>query len=267
MNLKEMVQSYEKKGMLKEAAQSHAASEVLLSKIASSELAEHVTIKGGIVMYTLTQNARRATTDVDFDFIHYSIEDPDIVLFIEKLNEIADGIKLKALLPFEELVHQDYKGKRVIVEFRDQHHNKLKLKLDIGVHTYTGIDQTKLMFSTQVNQGGVSLWVNPPEQIVTEKIFSLAKIGPASTRYKDVFDVYYLIEKNLLDKRKVSYYFSLFLRSGHYAFTTFSELYQRVDNTLNDPVFSKDASTPKNDWLNVDYQTVKDVLLDYLYSL
>ena len=44
-------------------------------------MAERVTLKGGIVMYNLSKNERRATRDIDFDFIRYSIDEASVRLF------------------------------------------------------------------------------------------------------------------------------------------------------------------------------------------
>jgi hypothetical protein len=37
-----------------------------------------VTIKGGVVMRSITGNVRRATQDMDIDFIRYSLSDESI---------------------------------------------------------------------------------------------------------------------------------------------------------------------------------------------
>ena len=41
---------------------------------------------------------------------------------------------------------------------------------------------------------GASLLINSKEQIFAEKLRSLLKFGPLSTRYKDIFDLCYLTE-------------------------------------------------------------------------
>lgn len=53
-----------------------------------------MTVKGGVIMRSLTNNNRRAIRDIDLDFIHDSIEDESIREFIKKLNCIP-GIKLE----------------------------------------------------------------------------------------------------------------------------------------------------------------------------
>jgi hypothetical protein len=41
-------------------------------------MARNATIKGGVVMRSLSKNARRAMQDIDLDFIRYSISDESI---------------------------------------------------------------------------------------------------------------------------------------------------------------------------------------------
>lgn len=54
---------------------------------------KNVTIKGGVVMYGLSNDKRHATRDLDLDFIKYSLADESIKKFINSLNSVGDGIK------------------------------------------------------------------------------------------------------------------------------------------------------------------------------
>ena len=101
-------------------ASSKACQEVILSKIAKSALSKQVTIKGGVVIAHISKDKRRATRDFDFDFIRFSLADDSIRAFIEMLNEVEDGVKVSIVAPIEELSHQEYHGKRVIIELTDE---------------------------------------------------------------------------------------------------------------------------------------------------
>lgn len=57
--------------------------DIILFKISKSSLNHNVTIKGGVVMHNISKNKRRATRDIDFDFIKYSLDDYSIKNFIE----------------------------------------------------------------------------------------------------------------------------------------------------------------------------------------
>ena len=63
----------------------------MLKAIAESGMGRNATIKGGVVMRSISKNARRATQDLDLDFIRYSISDDSIKRFIGKLN-CLDGL-------------------------------------------------------------------------------------------------------------------------------------------------------------------------------
>ena len=46
-------------------------------------------------MHNISKDMRRATRDMDIDFIQYSLEDKSIRNFIKELNNNDDGIKIK----------------------------------------------------------------------------------------------------------------------------------------------------------------------------
>ena len=85
---------YYEDGLTRELAAARVCQDIVLKAIAIGPLNRNVTVKGGVVMRSLTNNNRRATRDIDLDFIHYSIEDESIRAFIEKLNCIPE-IKLE----------------------------------------------------------------------------------------------------------------------------------------------------------------------------
>ena len=92
---------------------------------------ENVTIKGGVVMHNISKDMRRATRDMDIDFIKYSLEDRSIREFIKELNNTDDGIKIKITGKIEPLHHQDYDGKRVYIQLTDKNRYSISSKLDI----------------------------------------------------------------------------------------------------------------------------------------
>ena len=67
-------------------AQSKVCQDIILKAISSSSLSSNLTIKGGVVMRSKTGNIRRATQDLDIDFIRYSLADDSIDMLINKLN-------------------------------------------------------------------------------------------------------------------------------------------------------------------------------------
>lgn len=146
-------------------------------------------------MRSITGDVRRATRDIDFDFIKYSIEEDSIRRFIDKLN-CLEGITIQISGPIEELSQQEYRGKRVWVVIRDNSGHTFKTKMDLGVHKNIQIEQDEYCFDVCHDDEGVCLLMNSKEQIFAEKLRALVKFGIFSGRVKDIFDL--CISPNML---------------------------------------------------------------------
>ncbi len=267
MNIKDLIDKYRVSSSSLRDAQNLAAEEIVLSKIATSEMTEHITLKGGIVMYNLARSDRRVTKDIDFDFIRYSIEKESINTFIKKMNSIDDGFHIALVGEQEELHQEDYRGVRIHVVISDSSRSKLRLKLDIGVHTYTAIDQEKLTFHFDSEGDGVMLKVNPPEQICAEKLLSLARLGVLSTRHKDLYDIYYLVQECGVSARKTSDILNLFFDNSQRRPRDMFELQASIDDVLNNDLFLAEAARPTARWIDIDINDLKRVILTFVNAL
>ena len=194
MNLHDEVEKIKGEGYSEANAEAKLCQDIVLKAIAESGMGRNATIKGGVVMRSISKNARRATQDLDLDFIRYSISDESIKRFIEKLN-CLDGLKIGIAGNITELNHQDYKGKRITLTVEDTEGTMLSLKMDIGVHADLTLEQEEYAFDVGFQDDVVSLLINSRHQMITEKLKSLVRFGSRSTRYKDVFDIYYLKEE------------------------------------------------------------------------
>ena len=99
-------------------AKAKVCQDLILKAIATSDLNRNVTIKGGVVMRSKTKSVRRATQDLDLDFIRYSISDEALDTFVKKLN-CLEGIAITRIGSIKELKQQDYRGKRIFVRITD----------------------------------------------------------------------------------------------------------------------------------------------------
>lgn len=265
MTIKELVNKYLNDNYSLRDAQNLAAEEIMIKKISSSDLAEHITLKGGIVMFNLTKNSRRVTQDIDFDLIRYSLDKESISLFIKKMNNSKDGISVSIKGEIEDLNQDDYKGVRVNVVFHDSS-SSLKLKLDIGVHTYSAIEQKSIIFNFENNSSGLLLKANPPEQIFAEKLLSLARHGAISTRYKDLYDFYYLIKECSISPKRVSEVLALFFKNTNKRPKDIYELQTAIEDTLNNNSFAREASKPASKWIDAGFDDVKKTIIDFVYK-
>jgi len=72
----------------------------------------NITVKGGVVMRSISHDARRATQDIDLDFIRYPLQDEAILAFDNKLNSVG-LVSIQMTGAIEELNQQDYHGRRM----------------------------------------------------------------------------------------------------------------------------------------------------------
>ena len=86
MNLYDLAEEMMTIGYEPDDARARVCQDIVLKALSLSPLSRNATIKGGVVMRSITDNVRRATQDMDIDFIKNSLADESIDLFIEKLN-------------------------------------------------------------------------------------------------------------------------------------------------------------------------------------
>lgn len=247
-------------------AEAKVCQDVILCALAESDFNRNVTIKGGVVMRNITKDARRATVDIDLDFIKYALDDSSIRRFIKKLN-LLEGLRIEITGDIEELSQQEYRGKGVYLRLVDDDYNQINSKMDIGVHVNMDIEQEEYCFDVCLDDEGASLLINSKEQIFTEKLRSLLRFGPFSTRYKDIFDMYYL--SGLVDKDKLMHCISLYIfDEEEMRESTMGEVCFRVKNTFESRAYRNSMTkAKKSNWLGADTKAVMNELLEYLKAL
>ena len=265
MNLREMMDAYSEEGLTGGLAAARVCQDIVLKAISEGPLNRNVTIEGGVVMRSLTQNNRRATQDIDLDFIHYSLDDSAIRTFVQKLNCI-DGITIEMKDEIKVLKHQDYQGKSIEVVIRDDSGNTVNSKIDIGVHKHLEIDQEEYCFDVCMDDEGATLLKNTVEQSFVEKLRSLLKFGINSRRYKDIYDMFYL--KDIISKGKVLEIMELliFMDDGMFE-NTVADIVRRVTATFMDEQYLGRVSESRQRWMDNDIHEIADGIVAYLDSL
>jgi hypothetical protein len=67
---------------------------LVLEAIASGSYSENITVKGGVLMREFSHSARRATMDIDMDFMHFPLTNEGISRFVDSLN-VLEGVSFK----------------------------------------------------------------------------------------------------------------------------------------------------------------------------
>ena len=266
MNIQDCITNYLNNGYQYNDAISKVCQDIILLKLSNSRFSKNITIKGGVVMHNISKDKRRATRDLDLDFIKYSIEDSSIINFINELNKCNDGLTITIDKKIKPLNQQAYNGKRIYLKISDKYNNALKTKIDIGVHKLFDIKQDEYCFD--INGKSIKLYINSFEQIFTEKLKSLLKLGIRSTRYKDLFDFYYLINYSSLDKQKLLDYFDILIFSDiTMKENKLDDIIKRLDSIFSEEEYRNNLTNPKVNWLEIPVDHVIKNILEYLLML
>ena len=268
MNIKDAILFYQNKGYEYADAESKVSQDIVLSKIWNSKYKNNITIKGGVAMYNISNNIRRATRDLDIDFIKYSLEDESIRNFIYSLNNDKDNIKIEIVGNIASLHHQDYDGKRVLIKISDKYGNSINTKLDIGVHKLFELEQEEYYFDLSLINKQINLLINSKEQIFVEKLKSLLKLGFVSTRYKDIFDFYYLVNISKLNKKKLLKNIEILIfNDDKMRENNIEDILNRLSKTLKSSRYINHLNDPVVNWLDIPIEDAINSLLKYIEEL
>ncbi len=240
--------------------------DLILHAIAGSTLNRNVTVKGGVVMRGITGSARRATQDLDLDFIRYSLDDDSIRRFIGKLNCI-ENLKIEMTGEIQELSQQEYRGKRVYITITDSAGSSITSKVDLGVHADLDIDQDEFCFDVCMDDEGASLLINSKEQIFVDKLRSLLRFGPVSTRYKDLYDMCYLSDISD-ESRMIKYIDKSILTEPTLRESNYKDIVSRLKITFGNRTYRRNVERSSSaNWLNISFDEMTEKLIAYISGL
>ena len=265
LQIAEMIKKAKAEGYDEANAEAKVCQDIVLMLISQTSLSRNITVKGGVVMRSISHDARRATQDIDLDFIRYPLQDEAIRAFIDKLNSVSI-VSIRMTGKIEELNQQDYHGKRIHVAIRDTEGYLLSSKIDLGVHKHFDIEQEDFCFDVGIDDTGASLLINSKEQMLTAKLRSILKFGAFSTRYKDIFDIYYLF--SLSDHKKLMHCFTtlIFADTGMRE-NNMDDIIRRVESTFANKRYLGRLNGSEKNWLGIEVAEVLAGILSDLKSL
>ena len=141
-------------------------------------------------------------------------------------------------------------------------------KLDIGVHNDFSIEQDEYCFDIAYLDDGPTLLINSKEQMFTEKLRSILKFGAVSTRYKDMYDMYFLsVLTGINDEKLRECIRILILNDSAMRENSSDELLRRIHRVFENRNFRRTLEPAKKNWLDVESSTVLSELEKFLLGL
>lgn len=125
-----------------------------------------------------------------------------------------------------------------------------------------------MCFNTCIDNEGITLFVNSKEQIFVEKIIPIVKFGSLSTRYKDYYDLYWLIKYGNLDRDKIinimnDKIFNIRINN----ISNIEELINLIEKVLSNEKYLENLNNRKNNWIEISNIELKKEIIIYLNSL
>ena len=96
----------------------------------------------------------------------------------------------------------------------------------------------------------------------------MLKFGITSTRFKDIFDFYYLINNEDLNKDKLLKYIDILIfQDESMREKSLEDVNRRLTSILNNSRFQSRINTANNNWLQMPIKDVIENVLDYFDNL
>jgi len=262
----EQIESLVEQGYGQAAAQAKVAHDAVLRAMDLGGFKRHSTVKGGVVMSQVTNDIRRSTMDMDIAFVHRSISDLSIVRFVRKLNCLSK-VRISIFGTIGELLHEDYRGKRLYLDVTDGSiPTPIRMKLDIGVHTHSEIEQVDFSFFLADGTDRADLLANPNEQIFAEKLLSLLRHRRLSRRPKDVFDLCYLCDVVDVAKLRICLD-SLIYSNRRIQPTSKDEVIDVLKDVFASKQFIRRLASAKANWLQMEPSKAIERIMQFLLHL
>ena len=169
--------------------------EEFLRRLSRSEYANHLVLKGGMLIYTLSNFASRSTADIDF----LLQQEPGSMQDVKRM--VAEIISVDSENNFVQLTSQSYetispqrKYKGVSFQLMGQIKNtKTVFNVDIGIGDVIVPDPERLSVPVQLEDfEPATVLAYSLESTVAEKFEALIQRQLLTSRMKDIYDIYYL---------------------------------------------------------------------------
>ena len=261
----EKIAALKAEGYADAPARAKLAHDIVLKAMETCGFARKITIKGGVVMSSITGDIRRATMDMDVDFVRYGLTDANVDRLIQRLNCI-DGVKIERSGAIANLRHQNYHGKRVYLNITDSAGTVISTKLDIGVHVHRQMIQKSMRFAIVLDDNSATLPTNSNEQMFAEKLKGLLRLGARSSRQKDVFDLCYLA--NVVDRDVLRRFIALLVFTDEgMRENDFASIRNRVRRIFGSSTFIHKLTGASANWMNEPPRKVIEKILSFLDTL
>ena len=179
--------------------------ERLLERISISKYKDNFILKGGMLISAMLGIDSRTTMDMDTTIKGFPLTKDNITNIMDEICniEIDDNVTLK--INKVELIREDddYGGYRITFETKYNNEMPVIIKIDITTGDKITYKEIEYSFTLMLEDRKIQIWSYNVETIIAEKFETIVKRGVLSTRIRDYYDVYMLIntQNKIIDKK------------------------------------------------------------------
>lgn len=179
--------------------------ERLLERISISKYKDNFILKGGMLISAMLGIDSRTTMDMDTTIKGFPLTKDNITNIMDEICniEIDDNVTLK--INKVELIREDddYGGHRITFEAKYNNEMPVIMKIDITTGDKITYKEIEYSFTLMLEDRKIQIWSYNVETIIAEKFEAIVKRGVLSTRIRDYYDVYMLIntQNKIIDKK------------------------------------------------------------------
>lgn len=180
--------------------------EEFLRRISISKFSENLILKGGLLLYTMSEFTTRPTMDADYLLKGYSNELKDVEDMVREIINVNGGsefisIEIEGLEAIAE--HREYNGIRVSLVGKIKN-TRTPFCLDFGVGDVIIPAPSKRLLPVLLPDfNSPKVLTYSLESIISEKFDAIITRMELSGRMKDFFDIYYLATISDFDGKKL----------------------------------------------------------------
>ncbi len=181
--------------------------ERLLERISISKYKDNFILKGGMLISAMLGIDSRTTMDMDTTIKGFPLTKDNITNIMDEICniEIDDNVTLK--INKVELIREDddYGGYRITFEAKYNNEMPVIMKIDITTGDKITYKEIEYSFTLMLEDRKIQIWSYNVETIIAEKFEAIVKRGVLSTRIRDYYDVYMLIntQNKIIDKKTI----------------------------------------------------------------
>ena len=168
--------------------------ERFLERVSLSKYKKNIILKGGMLVASLVGIETRATMDIDTTVKALTLNKEDTVKIINDIINISveDGINFRIAKVTGIMTEFEYPGVRVALEATL---DRLKQRIKIDISTDDVIIPSAISYNYRLmfEERSIELMTYTTETLLAEKIQTILARGITTTRMRDFYDVYELV--------------------------------------------------------------------------